>query len=239
MIFRYTALLFLTWSLTFFTGCDSFSDSSSGSTELETQIDSVSYSLGYRNGEILRQQGMNDVDPEKLLAGLRDGMNEDEPAINTRQMSAVVQNYQRRKQQIADAERVEKAKKNREKGEAFLAENRNEEGVHTTDSGLQYKVLEEGDGPSPEATDTVVVHYVGNLLDGTQFADTYERQQPAEFPLDRVIGGWTEGLQLMKEGGTYKFWIPADLAYGDNPRPGGPIKPGQTLVFEVELVEVK
>ncbi|MDX1618915.1 MAG: FKBP-type peptidyl-prolyl cis-trans isomerase [Balneolaceae bacterium] len=222
-----------------FTSCDSSSSAGGQSVELNTPIDSVSYSLGYRNGEVLRQQGMENIDLEKLLAGMRDGLNENDPQIDNRQMSTVVQNYQRQRQQQAEAQRLEESKKYREKGESFLADNRNAEGVHTTDSGLQYKVLEEGDGPSPEATDTVVVHYRGSFLDGTQFESTFERENPAQFPLNRVIKGWTEGVQLMQEGARYKFWIPADLAYGDNPRPGGPIKPGQTLVFEVELVEVK
>lgn len=239
MIFRITALLSLTVALILFTGCDSNSGSSGGTTELETSIDSVSYSMGYRNGEVLSQQGMDDLNLEKLMAGIRDGMNQEEPQINSRQMGNVVQNYQMQKQQKAEAQRLEEATEYRKKGEAFLAENRNKEGVNTTDSGLQYQVLEEGDGASPKPTDTVAVYYRGTMLDGTEFENTFNREQPVEFPLNRVISGWTEGLQLMQEGATYKFWLPADIAYGNNPRPGGPIKPGQTLVFEVQLVEVK
>ena len=129
--------------------------------------------------------------------------------------------------------------KNRAESEAFLAENKTKEGVVETESGLQYKVIEEGTGASPTAESTVEVHYEGTLIDGTKFDSSYDRGQTIEFPLNGVIRGWTEGLQLMKEGGTYMFYIPSDLAYGENPRPGGPIKPNNALIFKVELVSVK
>ena len=128
---------------------------------------------------------------------------------------------------------------NLEKGEAFLAENAKKEGVKTTASGLQYKVLKEGTGKSPKDTDTVQVHYKGTLLDGTEFDSSIKRGQPAEFPLNRVIPGWTEGVQLMKEGAKYQFTIPSKLAYGERGTPGGPIPPNSTLVFEVELLSIK
>jgi FKBP-type peptidyl-prolyl cis-trans isomerase len=131
------------------------------------------------------------------------------------------------------------ADSNLEKGEAFLAENATKEGVKVTASGLQYKVLKEGDGKSPQATDTVQVHYKGTLLDGTEFDSSYKRGQPAEFPLNRVIPGWTEGVQLMKEGAKYQFTIPSKLAYGERGTPGGPIPPNSTLIFEVELISIK
>ena len=128
---------------------------------------------------------------------------------------------------------------NLEKGEAFLKENSTKEGVKTTASGLQYKVLKEGKGKSPQATDTVQVHYKGTLLDGTEFDSSYKRGEPATFPLNRVIPGWTEGVQLMKEGAKYQFTIPSKLAYGEGGTPGGPIPPNATLIFEVELVSIK
>jgi FKBP-type peptidyl-prolyl cis-trans isomerase FkpA len=131
------------------------------------------------------------------------------------------------------------ADSNSEKGEAFLAENAKKEGVKTTASGLQYKVLKEGDGKSPQATDTVSVHYRGTLLDGTEFDSSIKRGQPAEFPLNRVIPGWTEGVQLMKVGAKYQFTIPSKLAYGERGTPGGPIPPNSTLIFEVELLAIK
>jgi FKBP-type peptidyl-prolyl cis-trans isomerase FkpA len=127
-----------------------------------------------------------------------------------------------------------------EKGEKFLAENKTKEGVKTTDSGLQYKITKEGTGKSPKATDVVVVHYEGKLLDGTVFDSSIKRGQPIDFPLNRVIPGWTEGLQLMKEGGKAILYIPSKLAYG--PRgtgAGGPIGPNETLIFEVELIKVQ
>jgi FKBP-type peptidyl-prolyl cis-trans isomerase len=125
-----------------------------------------------------------------------------------------------------------------EKGEKFLAENKTKEGVKTTASGLQYKVLKEGTGKSPTASDTVVCHYRGTLLDGTEFDSSYKRGEPAEFPLNRVIPGWTEGVQLMKEGAKYQFFIPSKLAYGSRGA-GGVIGPDETLIFEVELIKIK
>ncbi len=125
-----------------------------------------------------------------------------------------------------------------EKGETFLQENGKKEGVHTTASGLQYKVLKEGTGRSPKATDTVKVNYRGTLLDGTEFDSSYKRNQPIEFALNQVIPGWTEGVQLMKEGGKYEFVIPSKLAYGRRGA-GGVIGPDETLIFEVELLSVR
>jgi FKBP-type peptidyl-prolyl cis-trans isomerase len=125
-----------------------------------------------------------------------------------------------------------------EKGEKFLKENASKEGVKTTASGLQYKITKEGTGKSPKATDTVVVHYRGTLLDGKEFDSSYKRGEPAEFPLNRVIPGWTEGLQLLKEGGKATLYIPSKLAYGSRGA-GGSIGPDEALTFEVELVKVK
>jgi FKBP-type peptidyl-prolyl cis-trans isomerase len=126
-----------------------------------------------------------------------------------------------------------------EKGEKFLKENAGKEGVKTTASGLQYKIVKEGEGKNPSATDTVLVHYKGTLLDGKEFDSSYKRNMPIEFPLNRVIPGWTEGLQLVKEGGKAILYIPSKLAYGSNGTPGGPIGPDETLIFEVELLKVK
>jgi FKBP-type peptidyl-prolyl cis-trans isomerase len=126
-----------------------------------------------------------------------------------------------------------------EKGEKFLKENATKEGVKTTASGLQYKIVKEGTGKSPKSTDTVLVHYRGTLLDGTEFDSSYKRNEPISFPLNRVIPGWTEGLQLVKEGGKAILYIPSKLAYGESGTPGGPIGPNETLIFEVELLKVQ
>lgn len=131
------------------------------------------------------------------------------------------------------------ADSNSEKGDAFLAENAKKTGVKVTESGLQYEVLKEGTGKSPKATDTVVVHYRGTLIGGREFDSSYKRHKPATFPLNHVIPGWTEGVQLMKEGAKYQFTIPSKLAYGERGTPGGPIPPNATLIFEIELISVK
>ncbi|MBN2731785.1 MAG: FKBP-type peptidyl-prolyl cis-trans isomerase [Balneolaceae bacterium] len=219
------------------TGCDS--DSFEGEADLESNIDSVSYAFGFLNGQQLSQQGMSDLDPELFAKGMQQAMNEDSSQINKDTLRSLLQSYQMKAQAKAQRQRAAEAQENQEAGEKFLAENKTKEGVQTTESGLQYKVLEEGSGASPTAEDTVTVNYKGTLLNGEVFDSSYERGQPADIPLNRVIPGWTEGIQLMKEGGKYKFWIPGDLAYGPNPRPGGPIGPNETLIFEVELIEVK
>ena len=131
------------------------------------------------------------------------------------------------------------AQANTNNGTQFLAENAGKEGVKTTASGLQYKIIKQGEGKKPTAANTVKVHYKGTLLDGTVFDSSYQRNAPAEFPLNRVIPGWTEGLQLLNEGGKAILYIPSELAYGQMGTPGGPIGPNATLIFEVELLQVR
>lgn len=231
-----TFCLLLVSSLLFI-GCNSNSGSS-GSASLESKVDSVSYSLGYQNGQFLKQRSMTDVDPELLKAGLEDALEEQDAQLSDAEMQQVVRSFQMEAQKKAQQQKVKEAEENKKKGEDFLAENKEKEGVKVTDSGLQYKVLEEGSGVSPDTTDKVRVNYKGTLIDGTVFDSSYERGEPVTFPLNRVIPGWTQGLQLMKEGAKYKFFIPGDLAYGQNPPPRSPIGPNETLIFEVELLKV-
>lgn len=221
-----------------FIGCNTDSDTVSSDVSLESNIDSVSYSLGYQIASMsLKNQGMTDINANKFAGGLKAALEDEESALSQSEMQQIVQSYQMEAQQKAQEEQKKEAAENQEEGEEFLAENRNNEGVQITDSGLQYKVLEEGSGESPSASDEVKVHYQGTLLDGTEFDSSYD-SDPVQFPLNQVIPGWTEGVQLMQEGAKYKFWIPGELGYGANPRPGGPIGPNETLIFEVELLEV-
>lgn len=223
----------------FFAACNSNSGSVSTDVSLETNIDSVSYSLGYQIASMsLKRQGMTDIEADKFAGGLKAALEDEDSNIPQSEMQQIVQAYQMEAQQRAQEQQQQEAQENKKKEEQFLAENQNNEGVQVTDSGLQYKVLEEGSGVSPDSSDEVRVHYRGTLLDGTEFDSSYERDEPAQFPLNQVIPGWTEGLQLMEEGAKYTFWVPSELGYGSNPRPGGPIGPNETLVFEVELLEV-
>lgn len=230
---------FLLVTVLLFMGCNSNSgSSSSGDATLETNIDSVSYSQGYQIGNFLRQQGMTDLNTDVLLAGLNAGVNDQEAQLTDMEMQQIVQTYQQQAQQRAKQMQAQDAKENAQAGQDFLAENRGKDGVIETDSGIQYQVMQEGSGVSPDSSDTVRVHYKGTLLDGTVFDSSYDRGNPMTFPLNRVIAGWTEGVQLMQEGAKYKFWIPGELAYGQNPPPRSQIGPNETLVFEVELLEV-
>lgn len=219
------------------TGCNS--GSNAPKADLSTNIDSVSYGIGYLNGQNMLQQGMDDIEAETFMTGMKQALQDQDAQIPEGEIRRILQQYQMQAQQKAQQKQQEEAQVNLETGEDFLAKNKNKEGVQVTESGLQYKVLEEGTGASPEPTDTVTVNYEGTLIDGTVFDSSYERGEPVSFPLNRVIKGWTEGLQLMKEGATYRFFIPGDLAYGMNPRPGGEIGPNETLIFKVELIEVK
>jgi len=196
-------------------------------TDTQKQAYAMGASMGLfvsNRAEQQEQLGLT-LDQDALQQGFKDGLN-DTLKFTPEQI-----------QQIAQQEMAEQAaEKNIEAGLAYLEENGKKEGVVTTESGLQYEVLEEGEGASPEATDMVKVHYRGTLLDGTEFDSSYKRGEPAEFPLNRVISGWTEGVQLMKEGAKYRFHIPSELAYGA--RSTGAITPNSTLIFDVELLEV-
>lgn len=204
--------------------------------ELDTPEERLSYTVGMDIGSSLAEQDM-DLDVELVIEALRAAYHGEETRLTEEEALAERDAFMERRQKQMEQQQQQEAARNLEAGQAFLAQNRDQEGVVETDSGLQYRVIEEGDGASPEATDRVTVHYRGTLIDGTEFDSSYAREEPATFALNQVIPGWTEGVQLMEEGGKYEFVVPADLAYGEEGRPG-PIGPNSTLIFEVELIEV-
>lgn len=203
--------------------------------ELETPEERLSYTIGMDIGRSLSEQDM-DIDLDLLVEALRATYAGEETLMTREEALAEREEFMEQRQQEMQAEQQEAAARNQEEGEAFLAENREKEGVVETESGLQYRVIEEGDGASPEASDQVTVHYRGTLIDGTEFDSSHARGEPASFALDQVVPGWTEGVQLMQEGATYEFFIPAELGYGEQAPPS--IGPNATLIFEVELLEV-
>ncbi len=200
-------------------------------------MDKLSYALGLGIGQQLKSMDARDIIIDDFAQAIKDVLNDKELAVTNREAQQIVTKYFQEKEEKMNAEKAEKGKVAREAGEAFLKENSSKEGVITTKSGLQYKVLQEGNGKSPKATDSVRCHYEGMLIDGTLFDSSLQRGEPATFPLNGVIAGWTEGLQLMKEGAKYRFFIPYLLGYGANGA-GNSIPPYSTLIFDVELIEV-
>lgn len=200
-------------------------------------MDKISYALGIGIGRQLSQMGAADLNIDDFAQAIKDVIAGD-LKLGEAEAQQIVQEFFAKQEEKQKAEAAEKGKAAKQDGEKFLAENGKKEGVITTASGLQYQVLCEGNGQSPKATDTVECHYEGTLIDGTKFDSSYDRGQTATFPLNQVIAGWTEGLQLMKEGGKYRFFIPYELGYGERGA-GASIPPFSTLVFDVELVSVK
>jgi FKBP-type peptidyl-prolyl cis-trans isomerase len=206
-------------------------------TDLDTPEERLSYTIGMDIGQSLAGQDMP-LDIDILMEGLKASYLGEETLLTQEEALAEREKFIQQRQQKLAEQRAEDARVNKEEGEAFLAANAEKEGVQVTDSGLQYRVVEAGDGASPEADDRVTVHYRGKLINGVEFDSSYARDEPATFGLNQVIPGWTEGLQLMEEGAKYEFFIPSELAYGEQGRPG-PIGPNSTLIFEVELLEVQ
>jgi FKBP-type peptidyl-prolyl cis-trans isomerase len=222
--------LILAATIPFFVACNE-NKNNNQVVELNSEIDSVSYAIGVNIGEGLSQQ-ISDVNPDLLKAGLDDALDSNKLALFAGQdCQQIIQSYFMKKQEAATAEL-------KAGGIKFLEENKTKDGVMTTASGLQYIVIKEGTGNQPIETSNVTVHYHGTTPEGVIFDSSVDRGEPATFALNQVIKGWTEGVQLMKEGAKYKFFIPEELAYGANPRPGSPIEPYMPLVFEIELISV-
>jgi len=192
----------------------------------------INYAVGYQVGGDFKRQGL-DLDPELVARGVADALSGAEPQMTPAEMRKELTELQKKVTAARQAEADEEAAKQRAAGQAFLEENKGKEGVQVTESGLQYRIIEPGAGEQPGPTDQVTVHYRGTRIDGSEFDSSYKRGEPAEFRLDQVIPGWTEGLQLMKEGGKAQLFIPYELAYGERGRLGN-----QTLIFDVELIEV-
>ena len=204
--------------------------------ELKDQRDKESYSLGYQFGQGAKSQGL-DIKVELYVSGVRDALSGTNPQLSQEEIQKTVSELQKRMMAARQKELKEMSAKNLAEGKAFLEENKKKEGIKTLPSGLQYKVLTEGSGKTPKAADNVTVNYAGTFINGAEFDSSYKRGKPTTFQVDKVIRGWTEALQLMKEGSKWQLFIPPELAYGS--RGGGHIPPNSTLIFEVELITVK
>jgi FKBP-type peptidyl-prolyl cis-trans isomerase FklB len=200
--------------------------------ELDSDFAKFSYGVGMQVGRSLKEQGLDEIDAQALGLGVADVINGSEPRISLDDLRAALQVYRAKR----ESEQSAAADVNKATGESFLASNGKAEGVVTLDSGVQYRILTEGTGARPAASDQVRVHYSGKLLDGTEFDSSYQRGQPAEFQVGKVIQGWQQVLQLMPTGSKWEVWIPADSAYGM--RGPGAIGPNQTLNFVIELLTV-
>lgn len=205
---------------------------------LTTQRQKNSYALGMSIGLGFKKQGLDkSIDSAIVARAMREALAGTKTAMTEDEMKTALQQLRTEFQTAQEAKAKEAGTANRKEGETFLAENKSKDGVKVLPDGLQYKVLTEGNGPKPAATDTVTVNYRGTLINGKEFDSSYKRGQPASFPVNGVIKGWTEALQLMPVGSKYQLFIPADLAYGDRGA-GADIGPGDTLIFEVELLSI-
>src|SRR3989338_9359392 len=204
-------------------------------TTLKSEKDKVSYSIGLSIGNNFKNQSV-DVDVDVLAKGVKDAISGNKPLMTEKEVQETMMAFQNEMK----TKQAEHAKvlggKNKKEGEAFLAENKKKEGVKTTASGLQYKIIKAGNGAKPKATDTVTVNYRGTLIDGKEFDSSYKRGEPASFPLNGIIPGWTEALQMMKVGSKWQLFLPPALAYGE--RGAGRKGPNATLIFEVELIYI-
>jgi len=217
-----------------FTACNNSGSKSdfSGDVSLDNELDTVSYGLGVDIGNSLKRGNFGDIDVQLLATGIAQVLNDDSLALTPEIAQAKIRAFLQKEQLL-------KLKKNKEEGEKFLAENKKKDGVVTLESGIQYKVLTKGDGPTPTDSSTVKVHYRGTLIDGTEFDSSYGKGKPFETKVSgRIIKGWTEILQHMPVGSKYEVYIPTELGYGTNVRPGGKIEANMALIFEMELIEI-
>lgn len=205
---------------------------------LKDEKQRISYMIGLDIGKTL-EQVKDEIDVATLEKALRTSLEGGKPLMTEEQAGKVREAFAQKIQAKRIAEQMQAASKNQKAGQEFLAANAKKPGVQTTPSGLQYQVITAGTGPKPKESDLVRVHYTGTLLDGTKFDSSLDRGQPATIPLQQVVPGWREGIQLMPVGSKYRLWIPGNLAYGEAGTPGGPIGPNATLVFEVELLGIE
>lgn len=203
---------------------------------LDSQEQKTSYAMGYNMGSNFKEIYGN-IDQETLLRGILDALDGKDPLIPGDQITSILMELQQKVNQEKQAQRKDLAEKNEKLGKEFLEKNAQKSGIEVTSSGLQYQIIKKGTGSKPDPTDRVKVHYRGTLIDGTEFDSSYKRNQPASFGLNEVIPGWTEALQLMNVGSKYMFYIPPKLAYGERGA-GSVIGPNETLIFEVELLEI-
>lgn len=218
------------------TGCNDTATATDASSQLalDTDYQKLSYGLGLNIGGGIAQQGVPELDLDAVVAGIRESIGGQEPRLTQDELTAVISRVQQ-----AEADKLQQlATDNLQKGEAFLKENGTREGIVTTESGLQYEILQAGEGDSPSAESIVNTHYHGTLIDGSVFDSSVERGEPIEFAVNQVIPGWTEALQLMKAGSKWRLYVPANLAYGEY-SPGSDIPSQSALVFEVELLSFK
>jgi FKBP-type peptidyl-prolyl cis-trans isomerase FklB len=223
--------------ITLLSACNHDKDSAKNEIKLDNQTNKASYSIGLQFGsQINKIKDM--VNEDAIIEGFKDSLVGNEPKLTAEEMQTTMQAFQKTMMDAQKVKQDELAKSGKAEGDKFLAENKAKEGVKTTESGLQYQVLTEGKGAKPKATDTVITHYTGTTIDGKVFDSSYKRNAPATFPVNGVIKGWTEALQLMNVGSKWKLYIPSELAYGERGA-GANIGPNQVLIFEIELLEIK
>ncbi|MES2829563.1 MAG: FKBP-type peptidyl-prolyl cis-trans isomerase [Bacteroidota bacterium] len=205
---------------------------------MKTTLDSASYAFGMGMAANFKRGGINSFNYAMLVQGLKDAFTEKKPLLTEEKAQACINNFLSDVNAQQSAQNKAKYAVTMTENQTFLENNKKQAGVQVTASGLQYLVITKGVGINPKATDTVTVHYAGTLIDGKEFDSSYKRNEPTTFPLNRVIPGWTEGLQLMQPGAKYKFFVPYQLGYGDSGAPDGGIPPFATLIFEIELLKI-